>query len=96
MDVASWQNFPAHRPLWRSPIPTTRSTITAQKDRMSRLGIALIYTAQGNSNQTFKWLEEGVAKRATAMVQLAVDPDLLPLHSDPAFSGLLRRMNLSD
>jgi hypothetical protein len=42
------------------------------------------------------WLERAYVKRAYPIVTLAVEPDCEPIHDDPRFIDLLKRMKLED
>jgi TolB-like protein/Tfp pilus assembly protein PilF len=55
-----------------------------------------IYTALGQKNKAFEWLERAYADRSIAAQSfgIRVDPHLDPLRSDPRFTDLLRRINL--
>jgi tetratricopeptide (TPR) repeat protein len=55
---------------------------------------AQIYTALGEKDEVFRWLEVAYAERAALMAYVKVDPWLDDLHGDERFQGLLRRMNL--
>jgi hypothetical protein len=56
--------------------------------------IAAIYAALGQKDEAFTWLERAYEARDSWMDYLKIDPRLDPLHSDPRFANLLRRMNL--
>jgi TolB-like protein/class 3 adenylate cyclase/Flp pilus assembly protein TadD len=56
--------------------------------------VAAIYTALGDQEQAFTWLERGYQERDGAMVFIKVDPTLDPLRSDSRFSALLKKMRL--
>ena len=49
---------------------------------------------RGDSDAAFVHLETAYAKRDPLMRQLTMDPWLRPLHGDPRFADLARRMNL--
>lgn len=49
--------------------------------------------ALGNKNRAFEFLEKGFEQRSLQMIKL--NPIYDPLHSDPRFADLLRRMNLT-
>ena len=49
----------------------------------------------GNTEETFKWLEEAYKDRTEPLVYLRVDPRFDSLRSDPRFQELLRRVNLA-
>jgi DNA-binding winged helix-turn-helix (wHTH) protein/TolB-like protein/tetratricopeptide (TPR) repeat protein len=56
--------------------------------------IALIYSALGDTENTFSWLERAVEDRSTMMVFLAQDPMFDAFHSDPRWAGLVRRIGI--
>ena len=57
--------------------------------------MAIIYASLGDKDQAFAWLGQAVEKRFPPLIYLNVNPIWDNLHSDPRFSDLLRRMNLS-
>jgi hypothetical protein len=56
--------------------------------------VAAIYTALGNKEKAFEWLNKSYEERTAAAPALKLDPGWDPLRSDPRFNDLLRRMNL--
>jgi DNA-binding winged helix-turn-helix (wHTH) protein/TolB-like protein/Flp pilus assembly protein TadD len=56
--------------------------------------IALIYTALGDTENTFVWLERAMDDRSTLMVFLAQDPSFNALHSDTRFVALVKRVGV--
>jgi len=54
---------------------------------------ARIYTALGNPDEAFRWLNTGYCERAPWMVLLKRDPRLDRLRADPRYEPLLRLMN---
>jgi tetratricopeptide (TPR) repeat protein len=58
------------------------------------LDVASIYGALGDKEHMYEWLEKGIQQRDSNMVNLRVHPALEPLHSDPRFQDLLRRVGL--
>jgi eukaryotic-like serine/threonine-protein kinase len=58
--------------------------------------LARIYVGLGEKDKAFDWLEKSDGDRSTGagLEGFKVDPSLDPLHSDPRFADLLRRMNL--
>ncbi|HEX3397742.1 MAG TPA: tetratricopeptide repeat protein [Steroidobacteraceae bacterium] len=65
------------------------------KDRyVSPYGLAQIYAALKDKEQTFKWLQTAYDGRAVWMSYLAVDPLFDDYRSDPRFQDLLRRTRL--
>ena len=49
----------------------------------------------GNTEETFKWLEQAYKERTELLVYLRVDPRSDSLRSDPHFVDMLRRVNLA-
>jgi tetratricopeptide (TPR) repeat protein len=69
------------------------------KQAFMPINIAAAYTAAGDRERAFYWLEEGYRQkgRQTTGVRfedVGVYPALDPLHSDPRFTNLLERMRL--
>jgi hypothetical protein len=63
--------------------------------------LAQVYVWLGNKDRAFYWLEHGIEHRHLGssdpvMQFVKVDPVLTPLHSDPRFKVLLRRMGLPE
>lgn len=54
--------------------------------------IAAIYTALGDKNEAFNWLQRGYNERDDYMIYLKTEPWGEPLHSDPRFQRLLDRI----
>jgi hypothetical protein len=57
--------------------------------------VARIYTALGNKDEAFHWLETGYREHEALMVFLKIDPRLDDLRDDRRFEDLLRRMNFT-
>ncbi len=58
--------------------------------------IALIYTALGQEDEAFQWLERAYAERDEDLCLLNVDPRLDSLRADPRFISLLERVGLAN
>jgi TolB-like protein/DNA-binding winged helix-turn-helix (wHTH) protein/Tfp pilus assembly protein PilF len=58
------------------------------------ISIAAVYAALGDKDEAFRILEKAVDDRSAHLVYLKEDPPLRPLHDDPRWKALLRRMNL--
>jgi eukaryotic-like serine/threonine-protein kinase len=74
--------------------------LTELKDRSARQYIdatliALVYTALGNKDQAFEWLEKAYDARSSWMTWLKVEPKFDPLRSDPRFAELMRRVGIT-
>jgi len=57
---------------------------------------AVIYSALGDKDQAFDWLEKSFTGRSEYLVYLNVIPTLGNLRSDPRFHNLVRRVGLPD
>jgi tetratricopeptide (TPR) repeat protein len=64
------------------------------KRYVSPYGIAQIYAALNDKEQTYKWLETAYHDRAVWMSYLAVDPVFDSIRSEARFRDLLRRVGL--
>jgi TolB-like protein/Flp pilus assembly protein TadD len=66
----------------------------AKNSYVSPFDIALIYTALGEKDSAFAWLEHAANERSTFLVYSKWDPRLDPLRSDPRFKKLLDLIGL--
>jgi len=57
-------------------------------------GIARAYAALGDPDEAFAWLDRSWAQRSGWLMGLRHYPDFTPLHADPRWAALLRRMGL--
>jgi tetratricopeptide (TPR) repeat protein len=64
----------------------------AKKSYVSPFDIALIYTALGDKESAFAWLDKAATERATFLVYSKWEPRLDPLRSDPRFKQLMTRI----
>ena len=55
---------------------------------------AIVYSGLGKKDQAFASLEKAYADHSMVLAALNVDPHFDPLHSDPRYGDLLRRMGL--
>ena len=65
-----------------------------QQPNVSPMGLANIYSALGEKDQTFEWLEKAYAERTPLLRALQTGRAWDPLRSDPRFKDLLKRMGL--
>ena len=56
--------------------------------------IAAVYSGLGDKDQVFAWLEKDFRAHSTSLPGITVDIYFDPLHSDPRYADLLRRMGL--
>jgi len=73
--------------------------VLAAKQGFFPENLAVANTALGNNDRAFYWLEQAyehrdVASHDNGLTYLKVEPLLAPLHSDPRFANLLRRIGL--
>ena len=57
-------------------------------------GIAEVYTALGDKDNAFKWLEKAYEKKHMPLIWLKADPEWDPLHSDPRFKELTDKIGI--
>jgi len=58
--------------------------------------IAWIYSGLGKKDQAFEWLDEAYEEHNSSLIFLKVDPMLDSLRSDPRFTVLLNKMDLTN
>jgi serine/threonine-protein kinase len=64
------------------------------REPVSPFFIALVYTAMGDKNEAFRWLDSSVVERSGSVRYLKIEPRLDPLRSDHRFDELLKRVGL--
>jgi hypothetical protein len=57
--------------------------------------IAAVYSALGDSDPAFEWLNRAVEERASGLVYLKVDRAYDSLRGDPPFAQLLQQIHLN-
>jgi Flp pilus assembly protein TadD len=57
--------------------------------------LAVVYAGVGDKNKAFEWLERSFKERSPFLVFLNLEPTLEPLHSDPRWNDLQRRVGIS-
>ena len=57
--------------------------------------IAMGYSAIGNFDRAFAWLERAYQDRSAGLLYLKLDPGHAPLRSDPRFADLVRRIGVT-
>ncbi len=57
--------------------------------------LATLYAALGKKDEAFEWLNKGFEERANGMQALKAFPLVDDLRSDPRFTELLKKLNLS-
>lgn len=66
----------------------------AARESISPSNIALAYTALGDHDRAFAWLERGFQERLFLVRTAAALPGFEPLRKDPRYADLMRRMGL--
>jgi TolB-like protein/Tfp pilus assembly protein PilF len=66
----------------------------AVASRLLTADLAALYTMLGDKEAAFEWLERAYLERSGSLTFAKVSPIFEPLHSDPRFQSLLRRLNL--
>lgn len=64
----------------------------AKQSYASPFDIALVYTALGDKDAAFAWLDKAMKDHSTWLVYSKWEPRIDPLRSDPRFQDLLRRI----
>jgi TolB-like protein/Flp pilus assembly protein TadD len=78
------------------------NTLKARVDERDRSGtqgdlarnVATVYMGLGKREETLTWLERAAELRAGWMLYLAIDPTFKPLHAEPRFQALVRKIGL--
>ena len=56
--------------------------------------VATIYSALGEQNAAFEWIERAFKEQSPGLTHLKADPRFETLHADPRFAGWLQRLGL--
>ena len=67
----------------------------ADERYVSPFNMEIVYLDLGDHDKALERLEEGYRERSRSMIWLNVDARLQPLHGDPRFQNLLKRLGLS-
>ena len=97
----------SHSPLHHATAGTALAAV-GERDRARRLlaelievskkryvcpyEIGVIHLGLGEKDEAFRWLEKGYQDRSVCMQYAKQDPRLTPLHGDPRYEDLLRRL----
>jgi TolB-like protein/Tfp pilus assembly protein PilF len=66
----------------------------SRKSYVSPYSLAVVAVGLGDRDSAFDWLEQAYNLRSEALPFVRVDPRLKPLHSEPRFRSLIRRLDL--
>jgi DNA-binding winged helix-turn-helix (wHTH) protein/TolB-like protein/Flp pilus assembly protein TadD len=67
----------------------------ASHSYVSPIDIAFVFSAMGEKDKAFEWLEKAVAERSCWLFLLKADPDWEPIRSDPRFENIVQKVGLS-
>ncbi len=67
---------------------------THKRGDLLSYSIALVYVGLGDKDRAFQWLQNSFAEHDDELLDLNDDPRVEPLHSDPRFQALARRVGL--
>lgn len=67
----------------------------AKKERINARNVAIIYALLGDKDQAFAWLEKAINEHEPFAVQLKIEPQYDSLRSDPRYTTLLKRLNMT-
>ena len=78
------------------------NTLKARVDERDRSGtqgdlakdVATVYMGLGKREEALTWLQRAAELRSGWMLYLAIDPTFRPLHAEPRFQALLRKIGL--
>ncbi|HKC37593.1 MAG TPA: adenylate/guanylate cyclase domain-containing protein, partial [Chitinophagaceae bacterium] len=57
-------------------------------------GVALVYAALGEKDDTFEWLEKSYQKHEESLCSIGIDPKFDSIHDDPRFNELMKKIGL--
>ncbi len=68
----------------------------AQSRHVAAIYFAGVYTGLGDKDQALNWLQKAYEERSDYLVYIQLEPTFDPLHDDPRFRELVRRLNLPE
>ncbi|HEY2933422.1 MAG TPA: tetratricopeptide repeat protein [Acidobacteriota bacterium] len=78
---------------WQKMLELTKNDLKSNQEA-AQMRMAEIFTQLGDKDQAFAWLDKVYESHHFWLPFLKVHPHLDPLHSDPRFEALLRRVGL--
>jgi hypothetical protein len=58
--------------------------------------VAEVFSARGDADRAFEWLERALAVHDPGLTHVKASPCLLPLHEDPRWSRVLKKIGFDD
>jgi hypothetical protein len=71
-------------------------TVESSKSVNDPYFIAVLYSALGEKEVAFSWLEKSLAARQANLSSLKIDPSFDPIRSDSRFEHLIRQVGLAN
>lgn len=71
-----------------------RSLVDPSRRNVPSFHVAMAYAGLGDADAAFRWLERGYEERGSFMDGVGITAAFAPLHDDPRWPRLLRRMGL--
>jgi tetratricopeptide (TPR) repeat protein len=106
--IALHKKLGAANPIWRFTLARTYAMAGQEdeaqkilaglaKERMNAWPLAIVYTALGDKDEAFRWLEKGIEYPPHNYIPwIGKEPAFSPLRDDPRLQDLLQRMNLPE
>jgi serine/threonine-protein kinase len=70
--------------------------VISERGKTWPFNVARIHAYRGEKDQAFDWLEKAYVARDVELDFVLRDPYLVPLHDDPRWSALMKKMNLPE
>jgi hypothetical protein len=70
--------------------------VYADREGFSPIALATLYSRLGETDEALAALERSYEAREPALVYLKRNPDFDPLHGDPRFEALVRRVGFPE
>ncbi len=82
------------RGYWETLLEFSRDKENPPEAYVTPFGVAIVYTCLGDKDKAFEWLNRAYSGRDLHLTEVAIEPALDPLRSDPRFAELLRRVGV--
>jgi hypothetical protein len=67
----------------------------AKNEPVSSRNFAIAYALLGDKDQAFAWLAKGIDEQDPFSIWLKIEPQYDSLRSDPRYTSLLQRLNMT-
>jgi TolB-like protein/DNA-binding winged helix-turn-helix (wHTH) protein/Tfp pilus assembly protein PilF len=89
----AWTTGGSHG-YWKKLLEITQLPVNPPETYNSPFGAAILYAQLGEKGKALDALERAVEERSLSVTEIAIEPAFEPMHSDPRFQTLLRRVGL--